>query len=111
MARVAKAFKNLSNLFSEDDIVDESIIEEFEISCEFVYEIESNAIYVVDKREDSHILHSLESIILTLIFAMMANCNRFTEIHLFMCKHFEWLDKHIHFDNGIPSISTLRRVI
>lgn len=111
MARVAKAFKNLSNIFSEDDIIDESIIEELEISCEFVYEIESNAIYVVDKRDETHILHSLESIILTLIFAMMANCNRFTEIHLFMCKHFEWLDKHIHFDNGIPSISTLRRVI
>ena len=33
MARTAKVFKNLSNLFSEDDIVDESIIEEFEISC------------------------------------------------------------------------------
>lgn len=111
MARVAKAFKNLSNIFSEDDIIDESIIEELEISCEFVYEIESNAIYVVDKRDETHILHSLESIILTLIFAMMANCNRFTEIHLFMCKHFEWLDKHIHFDNGIPSISTSRRVI
>ena len=52
MARTAKVFKNLSNLFSEDDIVDESIIEEFEISCEFVYEIESNAIYVVDKRQE-----------------------------------------------------------
>ena len=111
MARVAKAFKNLSNLFSDNDIIDESIIEELEISCEFVYEVENNAIYVVDKRDETHILHSLESIILTLIFAMMANCNRFTEIHLFMCKHFEWLDKHIHFDNGIPSISTLRRVI
>ena len=111
MARTAKAFKNLSNLFNENDIIDESIIEELEISCEFVYEIENNAIYVVDKRDEAHILHSLESIILTLIFAMMANCNRFTEIHLFMCKHFEWLDKHIHFDNGIPSISTLRRVI
>ena len=111
MARVAKAFKNLSNLFSDNDIIDESIIEELEISCEFVYEVENNAIYVVDKRDETHILHSLESIILTLIFAMMSNCNRFTEIHLFMCKHFEWLDKHIHFDNGIPSISTLRRVI
>ena len=28
-----------------------------------------------------------------------------------MQKHFEWLDKHIKFDNGLPSLSTVKRVI
>ena len=111
MARKSKVLNSLSNVICDEYIINDNEIESVNVSCEFVYEIEANAIYVVDKRDEEHITHSLESIILTLIFAMMANCNRFTEIHLFMCKHFDWLDKHIHFDNGIPSISTLRRVI
>lgn len=28
-----------------------------------------------------------------------------------MQKHFEWLDKHIKFDNGLPSLSAIKRVI
>ena len=111
MARRSKVLDNLSNVISDEYIINENEIESVNVCCEFIYEIEANAIYVVDKRDEEHIMHSLESIILTLIFAMMANCNRFTEIYLFMCKHFNWLDKHIHFDNGMPSISTLRRVI
>ena len=111
MARKSKVLNSLSNVICDEYIINDNEIESVNVSCEFVYEIEANAIYVVDKRDEEHITHSLESIILTLIFAMMANCNRFTEIHLFMCKHFDWLDKHIHFDNGIPSISPLRRVI
>ena len=111
MARRSKVLDNLSNVISDEYIINENEIESVNVCCEFIYEIEANAIYVVDKRDEEHITHSLESIILTLIFAMMANCNRFTEIYLFMCKHFNWLDKHIHFDNGMPSISTLRRFI
>lgn len=111
MARKSKVLDELSGVFDDEYIINENEIESFDICCEFIYEIEANAIYVVDKRDEQHIMHSIESIILTLIFAMMANCNRFTEIYLFMFKHFNWLDKHIHFDNGIPSISTLRRVI
>ena len=111
MSRKSKVLDNLSSIITDKYIINENEIENVNVCCEFIYEIEANAIYVVDKRDEEHIMHSLESIILTLIFAMMANCNRFTEVYLFMCKHFNWLDRHIHFDNVMPSISTLRRVI
>ena len=86
MARKSKVLDSLSNVITDEYIINENEIESVNISCEFVYEIETTTIYVVDKRDEEHITYSLESIILTLIFAMIANCNRFTEIHLFMCK-------------------------
>lgn len=37
--------------------------------------------------------------------------NTFEQIYLFIFKHFKWLDQHIKYDNGIPSISTIKRVV
>lgn len=67
--------------------------------------------YIVDERIDGYVIHSLESIVLSVIFATLANCNTFVEIHLFMKRHFEWLNKHIKFDSSLTSISTVKRVI
>lgn len=41
----------------------------------------------------------------------MSRCNTFVEIYYFMLKHSAWLDKHIKFDSGLPSLSTIKRVI
>ena len=82
-----------------------------DIDAKFIYNLKENASYIVDEREIGYVLHSVESIILSVIFAIIANCNTFVQIYLFMQKHFEWLDKHIKFDNGLPSLSTVKRVI
>lgn len=37
--------------------------------------------------------------------------NSFTEIYIFGCSHFEWLSKYIEFENEMPSLSTIKRVI
>jgi len=41
----------------------------------------------------------------------MARCNAFVEIYYFMLKNSAWLDKHIKFDSGLPSLSTIKRVV
>lgn len=46
-----------------------------------------------------------------MIFAIIANCNTFTEIYIFGCIHYEWLSKYIRFENGMPSVCTIKRVI
>ena len=28
-----------------------------------------------------------------------------------MVEHYKWLDKYIHLENGLPSLSTIKRVI
>ena len=111
MARKSKELEEIKNIFKDEETINEEEIEKLEIDCNFIYEIQENSIYITDERNDGYVLHSIESIILSLIFAIIANCNTFIQIHLFMCKHYEWLNKHIQFENGLPSISTVKRVV
>lgn len=111
MARKSKELTNILELFNEDEFIDEDELELMDIDAKFIYNLNENASYIVDERNLGYVLHSVESIILSVIFAIIANCNTFVQIHLFMQKHFEWLDKHIKFDNGLPSLSTIKRVI
>ena len=111
MARKSKELAYILEIFKEDEFIDEEKIELMDIDAKFIYNLKENASYIVDEREIGYVLHSVESIILSVIFAIIANCNTFVQIYLFMQKHFEWLDKHIKFDNGLPSLSTVKRVI
>lgn len=111
MSRVSKDLKKIIDLFDEDDFVEEDTIEEMNLDAKFIYELNNNACYIVEEREIGKILHSIESILLSVIFAILAKCNTFVEIHLFMKKHYNWLDKHVKFDCGLPSLSTVKRVI
>ena len=58
MARKSKVLNSLSNVICDEYIINDNEIESVNVSCEFVYEIEANAIYVVDKRDEEHITHS-----------------------------------------------------
>lgn len=111
MARKSKKLQNIIESFDEECFIEEEIMEELTIDAQFICNFNDNACYIVDDRKIGAVLHSVESIILSVIFAILAKCNTFVEIHLFMVEHYEWLDKHIHFDSGLPSLSTIKRVI
>ena len=111
MPRKSEKLNELINLLELDEYITEEHIVELDISAEFIANIENNIMYITEEREYGKIVHNLESIVLTIIFAMMANCNKITEIQIFMEKHFNWLSKYIRYDSGIPSISTIRRVL
>ncbi len=112
MARKSKELENIIGMLNSDEMINEDEIEELKLDAKFIYELKDNVTYIVDdKRDEVYLLHSIESIILTVIFALIANCNTFVQIHLFLCKHYEWLNQHVRFENGIPSISTIKRVI
>jgi len=111
MPRISKDLENFKILFNDIDDVNEELIELMDIDAKFIYDLNENISYIVDERIDGYVIHSLESIVLSVIFATLANCNTFVEIHLFMKRHFDWLNKHIKFDNGLPSISTVKRVM
>ena len=109
MARKSKELMNVIELFDEEDFIEE--IEELPIDAQFIVDFYENASYIVDYRKEGAVIHSVESIILSVIFAILAKCNTFVEIHLFMIEHFEWLNEHIKFEFGLPSLSTIKRVI
>ncbi len=111
MARVSKKLKNIIDIFDEEDFITEEELIELNIDAKFINSLNENALYIVDERIIGSVIHSIESIILSVIFAIMANCNTFVQIHLFMEKRYEWLEKHVKFENGLPSLSTVKRVI
>ena len=73
--------------------------------------MQENAVCLTDNRLIEYTYHSLESILLIVIFGIMARCNTFVEIFLFMQKREQWLKKYVTFDFGLPSLSTIKRVI
>ena len=84
MARVSKELKKITDMFEEDELIDETEIEGLNIDTKFISDLEDNMLYIVDERIEGSILHSLESILLSVLFAIIAKCDKFTEIHLFM---------------------------
>lgn len=85
-------------------------IEELDLDflIDYIYE---NEFVLEDTRHYGYTLHSVESIILIVIFAMLSNCNTYKEIELFINVHYEWIIKKLKLDYGVPSISTIRRVL
>ena len=110
MARVSKKLQELVSTM-DIDFIDENEIEEVEGYAEFIVALKEQAIYITEERELGKVLHNIEEILISVIFAILAKCNTFVEIHLFMMQHYEWLDKHVHFECGLPSLSTVKRVI
>ena len=112
MSKISKELIEFKKLLEEDEIetYKNETIEELNLDflIDYVYE---NEYILEDNRHYGYTLHSLESILLIVIFAMLSNCNTYKEIELFIRVHYEWLIKKLKLDFGIPSISTIRRVI
>ena len=112
MSKVSKELIEFKKLLEEDEIetYKNETIEELNLDflIDYVYE---NEYILEDNRHYGYTLHSVESIILIVIFAMLSNCNTYKEIELFIKVHYDWLIKKLKLDFGIPSISTIRRVI
>lgn len=110
MTRISKELKLFKEILDIDECINENEIENYDLHL-LIRNIEDEAIYIDEQRNLNYVVHSLESILVTVILALLANCNTFVEIHLFAETHYEWLKKHINFDAELPSISTFKRVI
>ena len=112
MPKVSKELIEFKKILEEDEIetYKNDVIEELNLDflIDYVYE---NEFILEDSRSYGYTLHSLESILLIVIFVMLTNCNTYKEIELFMAVHFDWLMKKLNIDYGMPSISTIRRVV
>ena len=97
----------------EEDEIETYKNEEIEnLNVDFLIDyIYDNEFFLDDTRHQGYTLHSLEEILLIAIFALLSNCNTYKEIELFIKVHYNWLIRKLKLDNGIPSISTIRRVI
>ena len=111
MPRISKELQELNKIMSDELKIEEENIESMDIDQKLILAIKEQACTLSDTRIEEYIYHSVESVLLVVIFGIMARCNTFVEIYYFMLKHAVWLDKHIKFDSGLPSLSTIKRVI
>lgn len=112
MSKISKELTELKKILEEDEIETyrNETIEKLDLDflIDYIYE---NEFVIEDTRHYGYTLHSVESIILIVIFAMLSNCNTYKEIELFTNVHYEWIIKKLKLDYGVPSISTIRRVV
>ncbi|MEG1597820.1 MAG: ISAs1 family transposase [Bacilli bacterium] len=112
MPRISKELIEFKKLLEEDELetYKNEVIEDLNLDflIDYVYEKE---FLLEDSRNYSYTLHSIEEILLITIFALLANCNTYKEMEIFMEVHQEWLMKKLQLLFGLPSISTIRRVI
>ena len=105
MAKKSSILREISEQLGKIDInidnIDEEVIKEIYLS---LYE-------VTDERHDSYTIHFMPDIIFIVIFSVLANCKEWEEIHDFAEIHNEWFTKFLKLPGGIPSISTLQRII
>ena len=110
MAKKSKVLGELVDMF-KGEMLEEDVFEETMNDADFIYDFSTELEYISDKREQGYVLHSIESIILTVIFAIIARCNTIVEICLFLDRHYKWLSKNVGYENGKPSKSAITRVL
>jgi len=66
-----------------------------------------------DIRQDGKIRHSLTDILFIIVSAFFAKIDEFAEIPLWAKSEINiaWLKQYIYLANGVPSISTFRRIL
>ena len=108
MAKKSKLLEEIKEIVDMDRVEN---IEQLEPDATFIFELNESISMIKEERIIGYVQHSVESILMTVIFAILGNCNTFEEINVFMHYHFSWLSKYIKYENGIPSISTVKRVV
>ena len=112
MPKVSKELIEFKKILEEDEIETYKNDEIEELNLDFLIDyVYENEFILEDNRNCGYTLHSLESILLIVIFAMLSNCNTYKEIELFIKVHYDWLIEKLNLDYGMPSISTIRRVV
>lgn len=112
MAKVSKELKEFKEMLEEDEIESYKNDEIEDLNVDFLIDyIYDNESFLDDTRHQGYTLHSLEEILLIVIFGLLSNCNTYKDIEMFIKIHYNWLVKKLKLENGTPSVSTIRRVI
>lgn len=112
MPRVSKELLEFKKILEYDEFETYKNEEIEDLNLDFLIDfVYDNEFFLEDSRNYGYTLHSLENILLIVIFGMLSNCNTYKEIELFIKVHYEWLTRKLSMDYGIPSISTIRRVV
>ena len=90
--------KNIKRIIRIKKIIEKNDLEFYEneeiekLNLDFLINfIYDNKFILDDSRYQGYTSHSLETVFIIVIFALLANCNTYKEIELFIGIYYEWL--------------------
>lgn len=81
------------------------------IDVEILKSINKEFMKLEDNRHGSYDIHFMNEIIMIVFLGLMANCDEWTTIYMFAETHYEWLKTFLPLKWGLPSKSTIMRVM
>ena len=76
-----------------------------------VFNLMDNLSAIYDARQEGKVLHKLSDILFLTICAVIAGAEGWDEIEDFGVERLDWLKQYGDFENGIPSYSTIAKVV
>ncbi|MEG1647829.1 MAG: transposase family protein, partial [Bacilli bacterium] len=96
MSKISKELIGFKKMLEEDEFETYKNNEIEDLNVDFLIDyIYDNEFFLDDTRHQGYTLHSLEEILLIVIFGLLSNCNTYKDIELFIKIHYNWLVKNL----------------
>lgn len=109
MSRKSNLLKEIGTIVNDMHI--DNAIDVENIDIEILKAINRNFMELEDERYGNYELHYVNEVVTIVFLGLLSNCDEWTQIHLFARKHYEWLKSFLNLHFGIPSVSTLARIM
>ncbi len=82
-----------------------------ELNTEILKALSKKFLYLSDERDSRYGIHEVNDIVIITFLGLLAKCDEWEEIHMFGITHYEWLKTILNLNYGLPSKSTIMRVM
>lgn len=82
-----------------------------ELNTEILKALSRKFLYLSDERDSRYGIHEVNDIVIITFLGLLAKCDEWEEIHMFAVEHYEWLKTFLNLNYGLPSKSTIMRVM
>ena len=107
MSKKSSLLKGIGNIADENC----SEIDIHDLNFEILKTLNTKMMNLDDSRHGSYELHYMNEIVIIVFLALLSNCDEWTQIYMFQVQHEDWLHNFLKLPYGLPSISTIRRVM
>ena len=107
MSKKSSLLKEIGNIVDENC----SEIDIHDLNFEILKTLNTKMMNLDDSRHGSYELHYMNEIVIIVFLALLSNCDEWIQIYMFQVQHEDWLHNFLKLPYGLPSISTIRRVM
>lgn len=107
MPKKSSLLKEIGSIVNENC----SKIDIHDLNFEILKVLNTKMMNLEDSRHGSYELHYMNEIVIIVFLALLSNCDEWTQIYMFQVQHENWLHNFLKLPYGLPSVSTIKRVM